>query len=169
MDHSIIPSILLESRPLVAGILHFLIALAVTVHTLINKRDVPAAIGWIGMAWLAPVVGALLYLGFGINRVKRRARRLKGSPRNVAPRMAGDVSSADPIERLKTAIGKITGQDISTGKVVALLNCGDEAYPRMLAAIKGARSTIALSTYIFRADELGLQFIDALVGAHRRG
>jgi hypothetical protein len=26
------------------------------------------------MAWLAHVLGALLYIGFGVNRVKRRAR-----------------------------------------------------------------------------------------------
>lgn len=55
-----------ESRALVVGVLHFVIAGAVTVHTLISKRDGPAAIGWIGMAWLAPVSGALLYVGFGI-------------------------------------------------------------------------------------------------------
>jgi cardiolipin synthase len=126
-----------------------LIAVAVTVHTLINKRDVPAAIGWIGMAWLAPVVGALLYVGFGINRVKRRARRLKGSLRNVDPHKASGVAPSDPIERLKIAITKITGQDISTGKLAAVLACGDEAYPRMLAAIEGAKVSIALSTYIF--------------------
>jgi cardiolipin synthase len=53
--------------------------------------------------------------------------------------------------------------------VTAVLACGDEAYPRMLAAIEDAKVSIALSTYIFRADALGLQFIDALARAHRRG
>ena len=69
--------------------LHFAFAAAVTVHALMNKRDVPAAIGWIGMAWLAPIAGALLYVGFGVNRVKRRARLLKGATgRRRAPRRA---------------------------------------------------------------------------------
>jgi hypothetical protein len=63
-------SALLESRAFLVGGLHFVIAAAVTAHTLMTKRDVPAAIGWIGMAWLAPVLGALLYVGFGVNRVK---------------------------------------------------------------------------------------------------
>jgi cardiolipin synthase len=136
---------------------------------LINKRDVPAAIGWIGMAWLAPVFGALLYVGFGINRVKRRAHRLMGSVRNIGPLVTSDISSTDPIERLKIAVRNITGQDIEIGKVVGVLNCGDEAYPQMLDAIEGAKFRIGLSTYIFRTDELGLQFIRALVRAHRRG
>jgi len=121
------------------------------------------------MAWLAPVFGALLYVGFGINRVKRRARRLMGSVRNIGPLVTSDISSPDPIERLKIAVRNITGQVIEIGKVGGVLNCGDEAYPQMLAAIEGAKFRIGLSTYIFRTDELGLQFIGALVRAHRRG
>ncbi len=169
MESWVAPSIWLENRALFVGVFHFVIAGAVTVHALINKRDVPAAIGWIGMAWLSPVFGALLYLGFGVNRVKRRARRLKGSVRNIGPLATGDTSSAEPIERLKVAIGSITGQDTAIGKVTAVLNCGDQAYPQMLAAIDGAKLSVALSTYIFRTDEPGLQFIAALTRAHRRG
>jgi len=169
LEDLVVSSTWLASQSFVVAFVHILIAAAVTVHTLINKRDVPAAIGWIGMAWLAPVVGALLYVGFGINRVKRRARRLKGSLRSVDPLRASRAAPLDPIERLKVAITKITGQDISTGKVVAALACGDEAYPRMLAAIEEAKVSIALSTYIFRADAVGLQFIAALARAHRRG
>lgn len=128
-----------------------------------TKREAPAAIGWIGMAWLAPVLGVLLYVGFGINRVRRRARRLKGSVRSVDPLVTGDISSEDPIERLKAAVGNITGQDMATGKVVAVLECGDQAYPKMLAAIESAKFHVRLSTYIFRTDDVGSQFIDALV------
>ena len=58
---------------------------------------------------------------------------------------------------------------MATGKVVAILDCGDQAYPQMLAAIESAKFHIRLSTYIFRTDDVGLQFIDALVRAHRRG
>jgi cardiolipin synthase len=160
---------LLESRAVLVGGLHFVLAAAVTAHALMTKRDVPAAIGWIGMAWLAPILGALLYVGFGINRVRHRARRLKGSVRSGAPLITGDISSDDPLERLKLAVGKITGQDMAVGKVVAILVCGDEAYPQMLAAIESANFHIRLSTYIFRTDEVGMQFINALARAHRRG
>jgi cardiolipin synthase len=150
---------LLESRAFLIGVLHFVIAAAVTAHTLMTKRDVPAAIGWIGMAWLAPILGALLYVGFGINRVKRRARRLKGSVRSVHRVVTSHISSEDPLERLKAAIGKITHQDMTAGKVVAILDCGDQAYPQMLAAIESARFHVRLSTYIFRTDDVGLQFV----------
>ena len=169
MEHFAAPMTILADRPFLYGFTHFVIAGAVTVHTLMHKRDVPAAIGWIGMAWLAPFLGALLYIGFGINRVKRRARRLKGEVRTVGAPITGDISSADPIERLKVAVGNITGQEIARGEVVAILDCGDQGYPRMLAAIAGAKTSIRLATFIFRNDDVGRQFIDTLAAAHRRG
>ena len=94
---------------------------------------------------------------------------MKGAVRGLDHLVSGDVSSDEPLERLKAAIGKIAGRDIVTGKVVAVLDCGDQAYPQMLAAIESARFHVRLSTYIFRADEAGLEFISALVRAHRRG
>ena len=168
MEHSVVASALLDG-PLLVSALHVLIAAAVTAHVLLTKREVPAAIGWIGLAWLSPVLGALLYVGFGVNRVKRRARLLMGSAESVDDPNTGDISSDDPLERLKIAVGKITGQEMASGKVAAALDCGDEAYPEMLAAIESAKTNIRLCTYIFRVDEVGLQFIGALARAQRRG
>ena len=168
MEHSVLASALLDGRAIFVSSLHVIIAGTVTCHVLMTKRNVPATIGWIGLSWLSPVLGALLYVGFGINRVKRRARRLMGSAESIDDPITGDISSADPLERLKAAIGKITGQDMATGKVVAVLDCGDQAYPQMLAAIESAKYHVRLSTYIFRTDEVGLQFIGALARAHRR-
>ena len=145
---------------------HLLMAGAVTVHALLTKRDVPAAIGWIGLAWLAPVLGSILYAGFGVNRVRRRAKRLKGPVRSHDSSSAGDEAPDEPLDRLKAAVGRITGRELAPGKVAAVLDCGDEAYPQMLAAIESAKNHIRLCSYIFRADMIGVQFIDALAGAH---
>ena len=163
------PSTVLAISATLLGALHFAIGAGVTVHVLLNKRDVPAAIGWIGIGWFAPIVGALLYLGFGINRVRRRARRLKGVNRHPDRASARDNSSSDPIERLKVAIGAITGQQLAIGKVAAILQSGDQGYPEMLEAIEAAQSSIRLATYIFRNDALGARFIAALARAHGRG
>jgi cardiolipin synthase len=162
-------STLVESQGLVFTALHAALASAATVHALINKRDVRASIGWIGLLWLSPFFGAALYFVFGINRVQRKARRLRGRSKVFAfPRSCATMVSA-PNERLQIAIGAITGLDLASGRVDGVLRCGDEAYPPMLAAIDSARTSVELASYIFRADETGKRFIDALARARARG
>src|SRR5437762_4153368 len=57
---------------LVAGF-HFLAALLASIHALLNKRDSRAATLWLGTIWFLPVLGPILYLAFGVNRIRRRA------------------------------------------------------------------------------------------------
>ena len=152
---------------LLATALHLLAASAATVHVLLRKRDVRAAIGWIGVAWLSPVFGALLYFAFGVNRVHRKARRLRGVRPSRTP--SPDPRELPAQERLASAIGTITGLERVDGVVEAVLQSGDEAYPAMLAAIAEAKSSVELSTFIFRTDSAGTPFIEALAAAHERG
>ncbi len=153
----------------VAGLaLHIAVAGLVTVHTLLRKRDVPAAIGWIGMAWLAPALGALMYFGFGINRVRRRARRLMGPDSLPDYKNDRDLRD-DPLGDLEIAVGAITRRKSVPGQVLARYCSGDAAYPEMLAEILQARHEICLATYIFRDDAAGEKFIVALADAKRRG
>lgn len=169
MDFAALLTTLADHTPLLLTALHVATAGTVTIHALLKKRDVPAAIGWIGLAWLSPFFGPALYFGFGINRVQRRARRLRGVDDSGATRSKRAAVRSGPTGSLQTAVGRITSAPTEPGTVAAVLDCGDEAYPRMLAAIDAATSSIALSTFIFRTDVLGLQFIEALARAHRRG
>lgn len=57
--------------------LQIALAAAASAHAVLHKRDVRAAIGWVGLVWLVPFGGAVLYLLFGINRIRRRASGLR--------------------------------------------------------------------------------------------
>ncbi|HYC66392.1 MAG TPA: phospholipase D-like domain-containing protein [Reyranellaceae bacterium] len=154
-----------------ATLLHVLFAGTATLHVLRHKREVGAAMAWIGVAWLSPFFGAALYFGFGINRVKRRARRLRSS-RPIAGERGGARRVApipDHLEALDRAAGCVTDRPMLGGNRVEMLRSGDETYPPMIAAIDGAKRSIALASYIFRADAVGDRFIDALLRAHQRG
>ncbi len=55
------------------------------------------------------------------------------------------------------------------GGEASILQNGDQFYPAMLEAIRGARDTVNFQVYIFESDEIGLQFIDAFIERARAG
>jgi len=73
------------------------------------------------------------------------------------------------LSALEHAGQRITGRPAEDGNAIQILRNGDNAYPQMLAAIDGASRSIALSSYIFRADAAGDPFIEALKRAKQRG
>src|SRR5262245_56222921 len=151
--------------------MHVAIASAVTVHVLLYKRNVGAAVSWIGIAWRSPCLAALPYATMGVNRVKRRAQRLRRQRVPLGPVEEGLATSAadDPLSPLEFAIGRLTGLPCEPGNRVVMLRDGDEAYPRMLAAIEAAQKSVGLASYIFRNDKAGRAFHQALADAQRRG
>src|SRR5437868_14075102 len=64
---------------------------------------------------------------------------------------------------------RIAAADVSSGNSVRLLHDGPATFAAMLQAINDAKTTILLECYIFRSDEVGQRFADALVAAVRRG
>jgi cardiolipin synthase len=150
---------------------YLVVAIAVTVHALLKQSNVRTALAWIGIAWFSPVLGGLLYYVFGINRVARRAVKLERSETAHARSTAVErLQSKLPNIGLLAEIGReIAGRSIVGGNRVCVLCNGDEAYPAMLSAIRGAKSSIALASYIFRNDEIGRTFIAALAEANPRG
>jgi len=154
-----------------AALAHIAIAAAVTVHVLLYKRNVGTSISWMGIAWLSPFVGGVLYYALGVNRVKRRALRLRRERSHMflVDEVAPDAPEAKPLTPLEYAIGRLTGLSAEAGNKVSLLRNGDGAYPAMLAAIDAAEKSVGIASYIFRDDDAGLPFIQALIRAHRRG
>src|SRR4051794_8948811 len=63
--------------PWILVAVHTLVVVIASAHVVLTKRDSRAAIGWIGIIWLAPILGSLLYFSFGINRIQRKARLLR--------------------------------------------------------------------------------------------
>jgi cardiolipin synthase A/B len=154
----------------VEALIGFALAIGVTLHALQRKRRVSVAVGWIGLAWLSPIFGTALYLTFGINRVSRRARRLRTKPTDaLALPDTDDAVVPEALWPLDRAIRRITGVPAFAGNTVQMFRNGDAAYPVMLDAIREARASIALSSYIFRDDPTGRAFCDALVEAQARG
>jgi cardiolipin synthase len=166
--------------PYLAGVLYAVVSLVASGHAVLRKRDTRAAIGWVGLIWLAPILGTLLYVWLGINRIERRARALRtkrpppGPPAGLGERSADVLDQALALEgrhlqALVRLVGDVTRRALVAGNRITPLANGDQAYPAMLRAITEASQSITLSTYIFNHDRAGRRFLEALRRAVSRG
>jgi cardiolipin synthase len=162
---------------LLLGALVAAASIAASLHAVLHKRDARAAIAWVAMIALVPGLGALFYALLGVNRIRRRAIALRrGRPQaavtgehshKVAPESVGETHHG--LARLARLGFRLSGRPLVHGNRVSPLRDGDEAYPAMLAAIEGATTSVALSSFIFAPDAAGAPFVDALARAVRRG
>jgi|SRR6185436_2669004 cardiolipin synthase len=84
--------------------------------------------------------------------------------------LGGEKHIEHPIPRLygaedpqfSRAMGELLGRAILDGNRVEVLLNGDEIFPGMLKAIRGARKTITFETYIYWSGSIGREFADAL-------
>ena len=164
------PALFVPYIAVALSIAHFVLAAGVTLHVLAHNRNPGSAVSWIGLAWLSPVVGSLLYLFLGINRVQRRARSLSvAAADDSAVVTSPGLRGCEHLAGLELAARRISRRNVQPGNAILMLANGDAAYPQMIAAIRSAATSVALSSYIFRADDVGHEFIAALIAARRRG
>jgi cardiolipin synthase A/B len=160
--------------------LGLLLSLLATGQVVLNKRDSRASIAWVGFVWFVPLLGALLYFIFGINRIRHKAALLRKNleryraqaaqpecPPEELPRHLPDHGAH--LEMLGRVVGNVVKRPLPPGNRIDPLVNGDEAYPAMLEAIQHARQSVSLVTYIFDRDEVGMAFVRTLGEAARRG
>lgn len=156
-------------------VLVLVLDIGTSAHAILIKRDHRAAVMWVAFIWFSPLVGAVCYLLLGINRIRRRASRLRGeeAPLQIAatstPVDAVPVSLTPTMSSLVQLGHKVTGRSLLAGNLIVPLENGDAAFPEMVRAIEGAKSSISLATYIFDHDRAGKEFVQALAAAVRRG
>src|SRR5262245_341339 len=170
---------LLVNWPWFVAVVTIAAGLWASAHIVLYKRDSRAAIAWVGLVLLVPLVGSLFYYLFGINRIQRRAHRLRRRRPHVQRHGPGPVAAAalaqclpagpDHLNALVHLGAAVTRHPLLPGNRVQPLRNGNEAYAAMLQAIREAKHSIALCTYIFDNDQVGAQFVEALSDAVVRG
>ncbi len=169
-----------DAWPWVLTIVSIALSIGVTIHAVLWKRDIRAAIAWTGLAWLAPLLGAGAYFSLGVNRVQRKATRLKlrkawkGKPELLPTRR--EIEQAEiwaarhpGLAGLEAVGRKLTSKPLLPGNSIETLIDGDQTYPAMIDAICRAERSVALLSYIFDSDRAGDRFLKALVDANNRG
>jgi cardiolipin synthase len=153
-------------------------------HALLNKRDPRAQVGWVVLCITLPMLGALGYWFFGVNRIRTRALKWKrrGRFRDLAAVRRGDEEEAGPLSlaalhpaqvdslgQLLRMSQRVTRRPLISGNSVEPLFGGEQAYPAMIEAIDAANTHVHLASYIFEADKAGMAFVEALGRAAERG
>lgn len=166
----------------------FVVVVSVVLSALVilYKRNERAAIAWVGLIILSPIFGSVAYLLLGVNRIRRRAVRVRPHASNPVASLAepvlttcrGDGDERVDFDQLRAAgvyveLMRVTDalaqNPLTSANSITPLVDGDAAYPAMLEAIDGAQQTIGLETYIFKDDAVGGEFIDAMKRAANRG
>ncbi len=156
----------------------WLISLLSAGHALLTKRDPRAALGWIVTCMALPGLGAFFYWLLGVNRIRTRARELQKQGQGMhwlnvdAPPSPHDIRNFPThatSRALITLADAVTRRPLVCGNDVKVLYNGEQAYPAMLEAIRGAKEHLFLSSYIFQADRTGKLFVRELIRAAERG
>ena len=108
---------------------------------------------------LISVVATLLVVFFALN--------LTSGEKRVKEQLVHRYGIHDA--QFQRTMGVLLGPVIIPGNRFATLLNGDEIFPSMLQAIKGAQKTISFETYIYWSGDIGKAFADALSQRARAG
>ena len=176
---------LLRDLPLL-GLGHLFLGVMLSVDILLHKHKPVSAVLWLGVVWGFPLIGALAYVGFGVDRVRRGGAEREASRRLIARRAAlhptferlslSPSHSNLPAEERHPAEHILRATDpavplsrVTKGNCARLLVDGDEFYPALFRAVERAESSIHLQTFIFRRDRIGGELREVLIEKAHKG
>ncbi len=169
--------------------MHITAFLLVCSHCLKTRREAASAILWMFLAWTLPIAGPLLYLSFGVNRVAdkgfkkhttdqrllaaRKARENDAFPlaywRSVHDAVRGEPDSDLDRELNRAMDAMMPDRPMLGGNEILPLVDGDQAFPKMLDAIRNASHHIHLQSFIIADDKIGHEFFNLLAEKARSG
>jgi len=170
-------------------VLHILTFMMVFLDCMRHRREATSTILWIFIAWAFPLIGALVYLMLGVDRVsmhgfekQSRDQKLTAARRNREDeelplaywRAVRESTSAAPtgdvglsLDRAMNAM--LPDHPLLGGNSAEPLICGDETYPLMLEAIEQARHHIHIQSFIIGHDDFSRDLLERLKSKAEEG
>jgi cardiolipin synthase len=95
------------------------------------------------------------------------ALNLMPSEKKIDTQLTRQYDTNDP--QFRRSLGVLLGPPLVEGNKVEVLLNGDQIFPAMLKAIRGAKKTITFETYIYWSESIGREFAEALAERARAG
>jgi cardiolipin synthase len=179
----------IELWVLTTTMLHAVAFICICLHALKRRRNASATVLWMFVAWSFPLIGPLLYLAFGIDRVPDKGLRTRVANQFMMNQRNAKHAAEDPFvawhfdfstkisdiedgfcRKLNRAIDRLNpDHPLLDGNSILPLVSGDEAYPLMLQSIRAAKNHIHLQSFIIHHDETAKEFLDALAKKAEEG
>ena len=160
----------------------WVLSLACIPHLLLLNKRPTATLAWLWAILLFPGLGAGLYLAIGSETVQRRRQekgedfRSRAEPekaRSRARAAAARLQQAQPLPpddaMLLRGLSTITDLPSATATFVRILYRGAPFYAALREDIEQAQHLVHVESFIWRADEVGAEFLDLLCATARRG
>ncbi|NKB34019.1 MAG: hypothetical protein GKR91_13065 [Pseudomonadales bacterium] len=144
------------------------IGIGAALHALLTKRDSKSALAWVAICLLIPLLGPLLYLVLGINRITAKAQISYSPDRSNEEFGLSDINKDEPWPL--SVVGRtVSGRGLFSCDEITTLQNGEALFPAMVRDIQGAKEKVYCSTYIFQNDQSGRLLLAEFSAAQQRG
>lgn len=161
-----------------ALLVHWAVVIGLSLRVIMRRRPIGVSLAWLALIVIVPVVGALLYLLIGENRLgERRAARARAIGRLALDRLRALADGA-PVDwaRLSPACEPLhrqalyaVGVPAQGGNRLELYGDAERTLRRLIADVDAARQTFDMVFYIWSAGGLADEVAEALLRAVKRG
>jgi cardiolipin synthase len=140
---------------------------------LLSKKDATATVAWCLLVLFVPLLGALLFWGFGYNYLLHRIRHQRGEQaahRKQHLQSDGPPTQADRGEYdLGELAVRVNAYPMRRGNALAVYHDTELAFLALLDAVATARQYVHLQFFIFRSDAAGGRLLDLLTHKAKEG
>lgn len=160
------------------GVIGILTQFALIPVLMLNRRKHPSSMtAWLMALLFLPLLGGVLFLVFGINRVERKARRKAFASRAIGrnlPELSqyqylpGAELSTQQKELMRIA-NRVAETIPTTGNRIEILSDTHKTLGLIEQAVQTAQDHLHLEYYIWQPDATGTQLRDMLIQRAREG
>lgn len=157
----------------------FLLTLAAVLHLLLFKREPSSTVAWLLFVTAVPILGAILFLVFGPQRLARQAlKRKKEIERLIGNSFGHSTEGYEPPPReefppedqhVLELARRISEYEVTSNNHIEIFATPHQAFDAMREAIDRAQKFIHLEYYIIQSDEVTRLLFDSLAEAAKRG
>lgn len=138
-----------------------LLSIIVLVESLLRKEQGPTiTLLWLFLIVLIPYVAIPIYLIFGARKIKKISEKNPNYTKEKKIPLERSNKITEMTQNLLQATGAPT---LTSGNSVEIIDDGEKAFNLISERIRNAKTSISISTFIFKCDDVGKEIIKELI------